>query len=890
MNIIKQQLETLKTNHKIEGARYTTIDCIRNSTGELEGCGLAPSDMLLQQGSNFIIIDENNLTDREGNILIGGYEKHYEKNGALYVTDRKGDTYKVINNTKIFQNRKLYNQLDFNAVYFANAKACVMIPTEPQYLLSNIISGNATLMADGDHALFLSGKNPVCLDKRTGEVWSYSFNNEKIKRLFAMEKPDFIGTLGNGSMFVAGDSGELCFIKINNYEAGEEKRLHNVVLYCFSASDTTGSPKTFYIRYDEISPVQRCFLLDAAIRDNKLKIVFKNTVYAENHGRMRNYIQYNTIDLETGAQTKNIIYEEDIYPQRIGLSELFFLFSYEAYARITDQNNIALLVDKTYINQVWGAGGLNDAFNAPTGLPVVCAHDAFLIDPEKDFQNNVIAVKQNVFVQGWHSQYTAVSLSENVFTVEKTMCRALIPQKITSAPKPYFMAKTIDSVNAAAQLLLLNNVKQHGNSIAGMMPQTFFLTLVKNYPVSKTNSLVQNLENTDSYISYNMEFQLGQEVILCADEKKLPHGLSYMQGRQLYTAYAPDLIYRNPYNGTRVPLAYNEPKFKVPAFVSQRNLLVSIYNKDKVLTGKSHSQNLDYNKNMILLLDSLQFDFGAARYNDHGKILSAYLEITPAPAEPLFLAAETDRGTGIIYENQKNSVVFLDAFLQNTGEFFGLAQDILDITPVSGGLFIATQTALFLQKIIGTTKKEYFTDPVNIAYDINMIGDKFTLYDAGNELVYIWNNKLTRMPYPVFSKPRKALPNKNRILLQTHDNLIWIISPPSRELALISKSESTILTLDYLIKDPEEQNYSLVKENPKFRFSYYLGNTPKILKNIKTFSKMLRVSFDGRNLPVIQKYDLYQAPGTLLFKRESRVEIEFENFIADEITLELLKT
>lgn len=877
MNVLKQQLESIRTNHKLDDRKFTVIDAVRNSTGELEGYELKKSNIIFERGNfTLYLLNNDEVYNEQGLLLIKGYKSHFEKNNILYITDTENDTFKMKLNARVYQNKKQTAKLT-NAGWYNNSQGAGVFMINPTYQeLSNIIIGNSILLADDQNVLFLINSIPHCLELETGKVFLYSLNNKKARNIFTVDS-QYLNLLKNKKEYI---------FFIDSHEGLEFAHQDiignkiNKLTYCkFTAQN---KPEIIEIPLDfEPFTLERRYVTDIIQNNNILSILIKSA-YIESDTIKSSLIdiKFNLINKETtytNLITKNLNLDRITIENNKELGNGYIqLFYTEIFAKYTDQNKISVLFDYSYTIQEWiNTGIIGSGWAPPTGRPGLFYQNTLIIqrDNKQIISENsnffrtantaefIAATETNLTLTGDVALWTKCSLSEYQILIEKSgFISAYFPNKPAG---PLWQQQPATGFQEAGSIL---------------NPMTVLITNIHNFPAELEKNLIKSIQNTWNSAIYtksdSMQYQLGQEIILCSPERKIDIGFDWLLGQNLITAYYPAYNFSN----------FSYHFYPISTYAGQRNLMLSEYNKDKVLQGSSYTQKLVYNPNMIPYAPN--FNYAEIRTNKEiTEIISGYLEITPAQTNTIYLSTETERGTAIIYENDRQTIYFLDYYGLNKGHFEGFAEAIEDISAVSQGLYIATKYNLYLQRVIGTSSIEYYNDTIDLGYSIENIGEKFTVFFTGSQLIYIYNNRLFYMPYPINSNPLKAVPNKNNILLETADNKLWIITPSSKELALLSLSESEKLTLGYNIKNEAGELINITKGNPKFRFQYYLGNTPLILKKIESYSQIKECRLSNENKVIVPRRDLYTVPCNMLFSRKSQVELIFEKYIGDEITL-----
>ena len=339
---------------------------------------------------------------------------------------------------------------------------------------------------------------------------------------------------------------------------------------------------------------------------------------------------------------------------------------------------------------------------------------------------------------------------------------------------------------------------------------------------------------------------------------------------------------------------------QLPKFSGKKNLVINLYDKDNNLKSRSYTAALKHNDFSILYTPVYDFSEYKLATEDNatpekpiGSLLSDYVEIGVSNAREISIFTETARGNAVIFKDKNKECQFLDHNNQLHGVFHGESEEIIDISSIKDGTFIATNSKLLLQTVIGTNAIEYYNQEINVGYDVTAIGDKIICYYSDNVLKYVYENSIIEMLYPLNSPPKKVIKKKNFLLLQDMKNRIWIITPKERIIALLSLSEEKIINLDHLIKDDENNMYALEKGTCKFRFSYSRGTIPIVLKKVSSYSKIIKAMSlleceNSRILNVVSWRDKSTVPCSIALNRDRTIQINFDERLGNEITIEYI--
>lgn len=418
-----------------------------------------------------------------------------------------------------------------------------------------------------------------------------------------------------------------------------------------------------------------------------------------------------------------------------------------------------------------------------------------------------------------------------------------------------------------------------------------------NYPIDNkiklpTRNEIEALKNKE-LIEINsddppIEFEFGDEIFGTGQKTIVPLGLEYLLGSASIIQYY--------FNDNKAPYWF----LQIPKFSESKNIVITIKNKDKIFKSRSYTNAIKWNESIFLYTPAYNFtDYKLATEdtttpeNPVGTLLSDYIELGVSTAEKVSVFVETARGNAVVFENNNKVCEFLDHNNQLHGVFYGESEEIIDISSIKDGTFIATNNKLLLQTVIGTNAIEYYNQEINIGYDVTSIGDKIICYYSDNVLKYIYENNIIEMLYPLNTPPKKVIKKRNFLLLQDMKNRIWIITPKERIIALLSSSEEKNINLDHLITDDENNIYALEPGTCKFRFSYSRGTNSIVLKKVSSYSTILKAmslleSKYSTILNVVHWRDKFTVPCSIALNRGRTIQINFDERLGNEITIEYI--
>ena len=842
MKTQKLQLDKINTNHIMDDKKYTLLDSEKQPTGEFTGIELKKSNLLFTVGDDKLFLIDDSIYDQEQGLILKGYKNHYEKNNTLYITDNNNDTFKVKRNANYFQN-------DIFSLYYDQDKP------KFSHAYSNVIGENISLL-DGDNFVFSYKKQFLVLNTETKTISEYSLNNEIGKKLWDL--PGNISFDKDSPFYIKEDDNFLyiCFVK---------KRSNQDIIHIFSFNRKTNTNTDIEI----ILPVYRIptdpniiassiiqtGILDLTIKDNIVKILF------------------------FASLTKNPEYGQDFY------NNIFYEYEYNISGSFIKRTTIMDFSDIDF-----PSGGVPVTGSHTKGESIYVFFSGKYIDNMitiafKGISPFVTVPAARKWVEilffNTYRDYQLISSHYDIRKLKDTY------QDDDLTYKDYFESYKI-SLNENYFLfsgIVKGTEKEYYNESKTFNP---------NYPANNKLNLpsddevnkVRNEEIDKNATHYNFEF--GEEIPTCGKKITLSLGLEYLLGKNDVFCYY--FISQN------IPYWF----LQLPKFFGKKNLVINLYDKDKVFKSRSYTAALKHNDFSILYTPVYDFSEYKLATEDNatpekpiGSLLSDYVEIGVSNAREISIFTETARGNAVIFKDDNKVCQFLDHNNQLHGVFHGESEEIIDISSIKDGTFIATNSKLLLQTVIGTNAIEYYNQEINIGYDVTAIGDKIICYYSDNILKYVYENSIVEMLYPLNSPPKKVIKKKNCLLLQDMKNRIWIITPKERIIALLSLSEEKIINLDHLIKDDENNMYALEKGTCKFRFSYSRGTSPIVLKKVSSYSKIIKAMSlleckNSRILNVVHWRDKFTIPCSIALNRDRTIQINFDERLGNEITIEYI--
>ncbi len=724
-----------------------------------------------------------------------------------------------------------------NCSYFQNSSKIL-----GKNSISNIVGENLSLVND---SFLLSYKSKILLiNTNEKAIKEYSLNNEESDKFITLPE-NFLTLFANktNTMFFSEND---IFLNIFFLDPNSDinvfvfNTLKNDCLYYFLEKKSLGIPYTANV-------------LDIKNENNKISILCLNhTLYYSNHIRPVNLfelLEYVFPLEENPVVQKNILYQfsdEDFFDNTFGIGES----KYDSFIAFYQNNKIC------------------------TGIRAKHSSTYYFDNTLEYFYSQVIFYnileKQKII----SSHYNIKKIDAKFFNTNQFRNHQI-------------------SLNET--YLYLTETIQKNDTVDLYCNQHFVFN--PNYPIDNkiklpTKNEIEMLKDRELIEIKSddppIQFEFGDEIFGTGKKIIVPLGLEYLLGSTSVIQYY--------FNDNKVPYWF----LQIPKFLEPKNIVINIKNKDKILKSYSYTNTVKWNNSIFIYTPTYNFtDYKLATKenatNEYpiGTIISDYIELGVRTARKINIFVETARGNAVVFEDDNKVCHFLDHNNQLYGVFQGESEEIIDISSIKDGTFIATNNKLLLQTVIGTNAIEYYNQEINIGYDVTSIGDKIICYYSDNVLKYVYENNIIEMLYPLNTPPKKVIKKRNFLLLQDMKNRIWIITPKEQTIALLSLSEEKTINLDHLIKDNKNNIYALEKGVCKFRFSYSRGINPIVLKKVSSYSKIIKAIslLECKNsiiLNVVHWRDKFTIPCSIALQRDRTIQINFDERLGNEITIEYI--
>ncbi|MGL6022977.1 MAG: hypothetical protein ACRC0A_07745 [Chitinophagaceae bacterium] len=865
--MIERIIETNKiTTNETEFAdkKFKLYDARRNGTRELIGVTLDETPIIFSyMGKDYFLIN-NNIVDEDHNIILSNYLYHYIKDGIIYITNIFYEVY-VFTISSLFKTKFiLWNTWNSQRNIFGWG-------AHTETGTSNIIKSNISFIAPNNEEIFYT-KSGKCfiLEQKNQELKARLFSDDGTLTNNYIELPPLPRNINRYDIYVLNSNEEI-------HLAFYERQTLYVTITIITPSSTKTIQTNMLRNY--LYPSQYIFF------GNNNKIIFIEG--------QQNKITAHVI-LDTGVIEKSqIIFFKANLNERVG--------------------NITKTIDNNTYNYIftYNENKLNIATNILVNM------DLNKGELGKEFKNIYISVAISYRLDKENNlTLSGLNTIENDIDYVKTIRTGTTFTEVYDRI-PMNILIFLDSNNLTT---VYHSSKPQTENLTWQKPNSDTTIIIETYPNYKYNEIIEkgifekiniqsiNFQKSNKFNQLTpYEIEIGaipllSPILFQLQSLKLIQTsvfTSYFTVEILNTIQEPKT--RTIYDFQNIQIDDNTEKSNqyenmiLNNFVENENLSFNTFSRnsltDNWILNKKLIGNRIPNLKKYVFYDPYYSDTKTIfNYNNNNsirinqKVIMGYTKV-----QKIFLITQATEKYFIVYGDNLQTVFIQDStgITQDT-EFIAFQQNILDITGVQQGIFIAHKNTLSYLQALGTGDGiQLSTTNYKLDQQDTMIGVYTTVYVSNGFITYIYNNTIKKYPVPINSNIVSAVQRDTYYLLQDSQNRILIFNPIDGTLSILSLSEIKDFYIEYsLIKEKETNQIYGIKNtgNPKYEMEFS-NNTLITLLEISSYNNIIKAIVKDIEIKPVLHYNKYKINVNMAIQKNNPIFLEFKDKINDDIVL-----
>ena len=842
------KIENISTNHLLVEAQYTVRNAIRTNAGTYQGIELFLSEIIFYYLGKNYYLKNGSVYDDGSKCILQNYKRHFEKDGQLYLENLSNALYKIAKNSPILQTHR-YSLWEDKIFY------------------NSISKNNIPFIGTDKEILYANNKGEIfIINIEESYYWTNSDDGKKVEKFLIIPSVPTHEKI----FFIKAEEGiEICLYKnsnIEHYQIIDQtltllqktpcliplaiEKVNTDLIYIFKRETD------FF--YKNLTTSEEQKITGSIIEPIKTKInkAINNDEYQQAIDKLE-IVKYGE---GTGVDTED--HTGGSFPTRNLYKEVFSK-QYKPIFEITK-------IESTHIVKFENEN--------------ILLYEQFLITIKKK-EWTVALNTRRVPIRmekgaNWYFVYGDLTYTSEP-TIESEVEEVVILSLFSVLNTNTKNFEAINITNKITNLKLVNTKNNYANISKNSITieyETFPLVIEEEERDQNRNQLILTNFNypIEKSIPEFIENNFKAEQLLEIEQETI--GWDYQQGQE-HTIHNPILITEalefmngniiiSKYNNLNIP-SYPKKKILSP-YQGFKSILMIVYDENNAEAWRMYSPNVEYIENLNIFC----LEAGIQKKT-----------ISPVPLPKIKSWSTGGSNIFVVMESDQNAVQRRDHTKKISHNFISINDTIEEIEATTTGTFIGGKTSLrYLKATVVGNNIEFHQETVKFDHVVENIGEEFIFFFGNGFIHYIRDNKLVSEIWKIREAPLKAIKIKNNIIIKTN-NLLWILTVNTGEIALISLSQEKNFTLDYSIRDEDGQNYFIKDGDPSFSFSWSQQKLRRI-RAVESLSEITGGSIGNQNGGVTKIHDKYKLNLRGLLNQDKKVLVHFKKEIAKNIIIE----
>ncbi|MGL4897853.1 MAG: hypothetical protein ACRC31_05415 [Cetobacterium sp.] len=870
-------IETNKiTTNETEFAdkKFKLYDSKRVGTNELLGITLDETPIIFTyRGIDYFLID-NNIIDQNGHTLLSNYLYHYIKDGIIYISNTSNELF-IFETSSIFKSR-IYEIQSGDQQQAPNTSE---FNTKLLTGVSNIIKSNISFIPPNNEETFYDNDGKIFyLIQEDNKLYAQYFGDDGVITTTKKELPPLPKNINLYEIFILKSQNKihLAFyernildnktiiiitenkinsitIPIKNIEIEQTQFIflgnnEKIVLIrhiqetitSYIINLNTGIENTQILYLGENNKSESDTNITTNLTSDKYKSVFSYTENRLNIGMIFIIYQIRSNILEKPVSRFKLKYMAVALSYRINKDNIFVL---SGTNKITSQD-----ID-------YGTGtNISNVITTFTRIPLniimfISSNNISILYhlSRPDEKDSIIWEKPNIETTLLSESYPNIQYNE--------IFEKFIWENISKKYEDFIVQSS----------LIFNEVSSYEIEVGSIILQSPIVFQTQSLKLIQSNVFT-------SYFIINQINKIGQQV--CKPKIYDFQSFNFMDKKQISKQFDGMIINK---------------------LINTENILFNTFSRNDLkedwkVFNSFFGNKLNYQKNYVFYdnrYNDIKTDFD---YKDNNSLrINQKFSISFKNIQEIFIITQATENYFIVYKNDLQTVYIQNINnISNNTEFISFQQNILDITGVQQGIFIAHEQSLSFLQALGTgdgiqlSVTNYKLDNQDI-----MIGFYTTVYYGNGFITYIYNNNIKKIPLPINSDPINVIQHDTYYLIEDKENRLLMLNPNDGTLSILSISEKIDFYIFYsLIKEKETNKIYGIKNtgNPKYQMEFS-NNKLITLLEISSYNNIIKAIIKDIEIKPILHYNKYKINVNMAIQKNNPIFLEFKDKINDDIIL-----